>query len=68
MYESVDSDLTQGFLFVFSINIYNLYDDINFCYNKHHGHPQGPSNFATREIAKNLRTQENCEEHVFKSN
>ena len=28
----------------------------------------GTLNFATREIAKNLRTQENCEEHVFKSN
>ena len=30
-------------------------------------HQYGPSNFATCEIAKNLRTQENCEEHVFKS-
>ena len=29
---------------------------------------QGPSNFATREIAKILRTQENCEKHVFKYN
>ena len=28
-------------------------------------HDQGLSNFATREIAKNLRTQENCEEHVL---
>ena len=27
-----------------------------------------PSNFATRAIAKNLRTQENCEELVSKSN
>ena len=28
----------------------------------------GPSNFAIREIAKNLKTEENTEEHVFKSN
>ena len=33
-----------------------------------HSDGQGQSNFMTREIAKNFKTQENCEEHVFKSN
>ena len=31
-------------------------------------HGQGPSNVATREIARNLKTEENCEARVFKSN
>ena len=34
----------------------------------YYNHNKGPSNFTTREITKNLKTQENREEHVFKSN
>ena len=58
--------LTMGYCNIWVLGRVNI--GCNWCQYKNIYDGQGPSNFATREIAKNLRTQENCEEHVFKSN